>query len=427
MAPTTITSTPFSGSKKLSSVVPAEVTAEEVKDHRLTNIDLALKLHYIRGIYIFSGEDEGATTVQDLKKPMFPLLHLFYTASGRIRRSESGRPFIKCNDSGVRIVEVYCDKTVEDFFKTRNFDHRDWNFLVHDQPLGPDLGFSPLVYIQFTLFKCGGLSVGLSWAHVVGDIFSALSFINMWSQFLVDHVPLKSLKVPLFDKPDEPLSTRKRPLSIKRVNPVHDCWLTSPSSKMETRTFHFNGSQLENIISDIDAVKLSHFEVISAIIWKSLAKIRGDSGPRVVTICTQISSKDSQFQFPSNNKMSISTVEADFSVAKGGVDELATLIADKKVKENKWIEETILESDYIMYGANLTFVNMEEADIYGFKLNGNKKPRFANYSIHGVGDEGAVLVLPGPESGGGKTVTVILPENQVEELKNKLNQEWNLA
>ncbi|WCJ18953.1 HXXXD-type acyl-transferase family protein [Euphorbia peplus] len=398
------------------------MTAEEVKDHRLTNIDLALKLHYIRGIYIFNGE-EGAS-IQDFKKPMFPLLHLFYTASGRIRRSESGRPFIKCNDCGVRIVEVFYDKTVEDWFKTR-----DWTFLVHDQPLGPDLSFSPLVYIQFTLFKCGGLSVGLSWAHVLGDIFSALSFMNMWSQFLDGHVSLKSLPVPLSYESDTPLLTpRRKPLSIKRVNPVEDCWVTTPNTKMETRTFHFSASQLENIISDVDALQLSHFEVISAILWKSLAKIRGDSGPRVVTICTRNSSKHNEFQFPSNKMMSISTVEVDFSAAKGGIDELATLIVEKKVKENKWIEEeTILESDYIMYGANLTFVDMEEEDIYGFKLKGSKKPVFANYSIHGVGDEGVVLVLPGSDTGGGKTVTVILPENQAEELKNKLNEEWKLA
>ncbi|XP_065865140.1 protein ECERIFERUM 2-like [Euphorbia lathyris] len=434
MAPTI--STPLSV-KKLSSVVPAEVTADEVKDHRLTNIDLALKLHYIRGIYVFSAEAIEGATIEDFKKPMFPLLHLFYTASGRIRRSETGRPFIKCNDSGVRIVEVFSEKSIEEWFDNRYFNHHDWSFLVHHQVLGPDLGFSPLVYMQFTFFKCGGLSVGVSWAHVLGDVFSALTFINMWSQILQGHVPLKSIHVlPNTDDDSDSTPGRRIPLSIKRVNPVQDCWLTSPNCKIENHSFHFTANQLENILSDTAAagtqpVKLSHFEIISAMIWKSLCEIRGDSGPRMVTICTRISSKENQFPFPGNKMMSISTVEADFSAAKGGLDELAALIAEKKVTENKWIEENGDGLDYILYGANLTFVDVGDADIYGLKLKGNK-PVFVNYSIHGVGDEGAVLVLPGPDNGSdrrgrGKTVTVMLPENQVAELKNMLKEEWNIA
>ncbi|XP_037496379.1 protein ECERIFERUM 2, partial [Jatropha curcas] len=149
---------------RLSSVVPAEVTSDK-EDHKLTNIDLALKLHYIRGVYFFTAEAVQGLTIYELKKPMFPWLAQYYTVSGRIRRSENGgRPFIKCNDGGVRIVEAYCDKTIEELMTAIAKNHEDHSrFLVHDQVLGPDLGFSPLVYIQFTWFKCGGMSVGLSW------------------------------------------------------------------------------------------------------------------------------------------------------------------------------------------------------------------------------------------------------------------------
>ena len=46
-----------------------------------------------------------------------------------------------------------------------------------------------------------------------------------------------------------------------------------------------------------------------------------------------------------------------------------------------------------MYGANLTFVNLEEADFYGMELKG-QKPVHVSYFIDGVGDEGVVLVTP---------------------------------
>ena len=50
-------------------------------------------------------------------------------------------------------------------------------------------------------------------------------------------------------------------------------------------------------------------------------------------------------------------------------------------------------SNFIMDGANLTFVNLEEADFYGMELKG-QKPVHVSYFIDGVGDEGVVLVTP---------------------------------
>ncbi len=60
------------------------------------------------------------------------------------------------------------------------------------------------------------------------------------------------------------------------------------------------------------------------------------------------------------------------------------------------------------------------------------KPVFAYYTIKGVGDEGAVLVLPGKgngsdKRGAGRTVNVIVPENQLAGLKNELRKEWGIV
>ncbi|KAL6128395.1 hypothetical protein ACLB2K_071750 [Fragaria x ananassa] len=127
-------------SMRLSSVVPATVTAEEHKVHELTNMDLALKLHYIKGVYYFS-RVEGVTSY-DLKKPMFQLLQLYFPAVGRIRRSENGWPFIKCNDSGVRIVEARCDQTVNEWLAMALGDDHDSSFdvLGYNQALGNPSG-----------------------------------------------------------------------------------------------------------------------------------------------------------------------------------------------------------------------------------------------------------------------------------------------
>ncbi|XVF39654.1 hypothetical protein PTKIN_Ptkin01aG0050800 [Pterospermum kingtungense] len=423
---------PVSG-HRLSSVVPAKVTGDN-KDFELTNMDLAMKLHYIKGVYFFEAAE--GLSAYDLKTPMFQCLEFYFNASGRIRRSETGRPFIKCNDGGVRIVEAHCDKTIDEWLASDDNHSLDGHLLAYDQVLGPDLAFSPLIFVQFTWFKCGGISVGLSWAHVLGDAFSASAFINLWAQIMAGHVPSKSLQVHNPEKSGSPITSfPRKPFSLKNVDPVGDHWLTANNRRLQTHCFHVTAKQLHHMVSitcdPSQTDNISHFEVLSAVIWKSLSKTREDSGPRVVMICTNNPLIIRENQVPTNG-MVLSTVEVDFSVSKGEIAELAKLIAEKRVPENGLIEELLQgneeKSDFIVYGANLTFIDLEEANFYGLELK-RQKPVFVNYTINGVGDEGAVLILPGPvkEGDNGKIVTMTLPEDQIEKLKNILQKDWNIC
>ncbi|XP_059459500.1 protein ECERIFERUM 2 [Corylus avellana] len=416
--------------RKLTTAVPATQTGEN-KVSELTDMDLAMKLHYIEGVYFFTSEAAEGLRPEDLKGPLFHCLSRFFTASGRVRRSETGRPFIKCNDSGIRIVEADCDQTIEQVLATK--DHSFHSSLAYTQHLGPDLGFSPLVIIQFTRFKHGGVSVGLSWAHVLGDAFAAIAFINLWGQILSGHAPPKCLHAPIPRKPKFPPTIPNKSIpTLKRVDPVGDCWLTASICKMDTNYFHVTAEQLEQMVAKARAVaKISHFQVLSAIIWKYLSEIR-EGETRIVTIC-KTNSHNRENEYPTN-AMVLSAVEADFSVAKADISELAELIAEKRVEENEeMVEIENGEADYIAYGANLTFVNLEEAKIYGLEMKGNR-PAFANYAINGVGDEGVVLVLPGPINGKGEgdgrdglVVSMVLPENQFPLLINKLERDWNVV
>ncbi|XP_062030036.1 protein ECERIFERUM 2-like [Rosa rugosa] len=426
-------------SMKITTVVPATVTGGKV--HELTNMDLAMKLHYIKGVYFFNGDAVEGLTMYDLKKPMFQLLQLYFPAAGRIRRSETGRPFITCNDGGVRIVEARCDETVDEWLAMAVEDDSAFDGLVYNQALGdPDLGFSPLIFLQFTWFKCGGMSVGISWAHVLGDAFSASTFINLWGKIMAGPVPHKSLHIPDFAKSELPLSVlpKLKPNSLRRVDSVGDLWLTPNNCKMKMHTFHVPADKINHLLSD-QRSKVSAFEVISALIWKFMSKIKKNpEETRVVTLCTNKSHKR-EFEFSSNG-MVWSTVEATFWVAEAEVLELVELILNKKIDENGLITEMMgnnyseeLSSDFITYGANLTFVNLEDAQIYGPELKG-KMPVYANYTISGVGDKGVVLVLPRPNYGkkgdgvnGDRTVTVVLPENQLTQLKVELIRNWNIT
>ncbi|XP_016447289.1 protein ECERIFERUM 2 [Nicotiana tabacum] len=423
---------------KSSSVVPAKITGAD-KVHEFTNMDLVMKLHYIKGLYFFSSDAVEDLNIYDFKKPMFHFLELYYETSGRIRRSEDGggRPFIKCNDGGVRIIEAKSSKTIEEWLVMNDSSVNDQ--LVYDQVLGPELGFAPLVFIQFTWFKCGGMSIGLSWAHVLGDVFSASNFINIWAQIMGGQLPPQSLNNSRTNnKFINPLlsTVDKLPFSLKKVDPVGDHWRITNSCKMISHSFHITEKELNQHISKIfgpkQSAKVKPFDVISATMWKILAKVRGESAePGIVTIISKDNSCDREITQVSNNGQMISIVEANnVKVSEANVLELAKLIAEKGVDETKVVEELMEKEngtlDFVVYGANLTFVNLEKANIYGFELRG-KKPLFASYNISEVGEEGVVLVLAGPENlngkEGGRIVNLVLPEDQIERFKNELREE----
>lgn len=118
------------------------------------------------------------------------------------------------------------------------------------------------------------------------------------------------------------------------------------------------------------------------------------------------------------------------SVVDANPSELAGLIKNSIMEDNderKMVEDAMDKengvADFVIYGGNLTFVNLEEAKFYGFECKG-QLPVSVSCFIDGVGDEGAVLVLPasggGTIDGSSRTVTLILPENEVKQLKSEL-------
>lgn len=412
---------------KLSSVGPARVTGQDVV-YEPSNMDLAMKLHYLRGIYYFDSQAFQDVTVYKIKEPIFIWFNCYYMTNGRFRRAESGRPYIKCNDCGARFIEAQCDKTLEEWLEMK--DPSLEKLLVSNQPLGPELAFSPPILIQHTKFKCGGISLGLSWAHVLGDIFTATEFWNLLGKVVGGYQPPRPINLAHSLTKSNSTQTLQKimedPLSIKRVGPVEDHWIVNTNSKMKSFSIHVSGSKLGHLQSRTG--NEGPFESLCAIIWQSISRIRDGPGPKVVTICKK--SEEKREGVIGNNQV-IGVVKVDYSIREANPSELARLIKNEIIDERLKIDEVIDKehgvSDVIVYGANLTFVNLEGTDLYGFEWNGHK-PKNVSYLIDGVGDAGSVLVLPdGPNDAGGRIVTMTLPEDEIMKLKNELSSEWSIA
>ncbi|XP_011084205.1 protein ECERIFERUM 26-like [Sesamum indicum] len=417
---------------KISSVGPANVTGSDLI-YEPETMGLAMKLHYIRGIYYFGSQAfEGLSTLV-IKEPMFTWLNKYPQVCGRFRRTETGRAYLKCNDCGVRFVEAKCDKTLDEWLEMK--DATLEKLLVRDQALGPELGFSPLVYIQLTKFKCGGTAVGLSWSHVLGDAFSAAEFMNMLGRAVAGYdlgqpTSLAHSRTKV-TTPNGPEKVGDDPLSIKRVGPVGDHWVNVTKCKMEAFSFNVTPTQLSHLQSKLspNGTQFGAFEALSAVIWQCIAKIR-EWDSNVVTICKG-SEESKTCDGTLSNSQVVSVVNANFQILDSNPSELALLVQNGALDEREKIEEAMERDgglpDFIVYGAKLTFVNLEDARFYAFEYRG-QRPVNISYRIEGVGEEGTILVLPGPKGDdGGRSVMAILPENEIEELKLELKREGLMA
>ncbi|KAI3668752.1 hypothetical protein L1987_88235 [Smallanthus sonchifolius] len=416
---------------KISTVGPGYVSGHGAVQE-LTGMDLAMKLHYIRTVYYFPSQAFEGFTILNIKETMFYWMNHAYIPCGRFRKSDSGRPYVKCNDCGVRLTEARCNMSLDEWLESR--DDARHKFVVPSQVLGPDLLYSPPVLMQLTKFKCGGIAVGVSWAHVLGDIFTAAAFMNLWGQATNNKYPTQPLIMAYSNsEAQNSKSPVKDPLSVKRVGPVGDHWVTSNDTKMETYSFYVPWAELTRIQSKIcgdkDHQQIPPFESICAVVWQCVAKIKHGSDVKTVTICK----KDLENSFEgviTNKAQTVKVVKTDFLVEELSLMELGLLIMNQVVDETKMIEEAMDSAnelpDFLVYGANLTFVDLQGAPIYDLDIRGHK-PVYVNCAIDNVGDEGVVLVFPSrKDNSNGITVSITLPENHISNLISMLKKEWSL-
>ncbi|KAK3143746.1 hypothetical protein QOZ80_4AG0304420 [Eleusine coracana subsp. coracana] len=406
---------------RLSTVVPSSVTGEV--DYELGDADLAFKLHYLRGVYYFpAGDVTRAVTTKVLKDPMFPWLDAYFPVAGRVRRAEEDgerRPYIKCNDCGVRIVEAKCDREMAEWIRDDGI-HRIRQ-LCYDKVLGPELFFSPLLYVQITNFKCGGLALGFSWAHLIGDVASATACFNWWAQILSGKKPDATVLTPANKALGHSPAGAAAPRSVKQVGPIEDHWLVPAAREMACYSFHVTEPTLKKLQQQ--QASAGTFELVAALMWQTVAKVR--AATRDVKTVTVVKTDPAARSGKSlGNEQKVGYVDASgSSPAKTAVAELAALLAKGVVDETAAV--AAFPGDVLVYGgANLTLVDMEGVDVYGLEIKG-QRPVHVEYGMDGVGEEGAVMVQPDAD-GRGRLVTAVLPRDEVDSLRAALGSAMQL-
>jgi shikimate O-hydroxycinnamoyltransferase len=271
--------------KATHMVRPAEPTPDETM--YLNACDQIKDVLHTPTIYFYkhSPDLDAGDAVPRLKESLAKVLVQFYPLAGRLSWAREGgsRVELECNGKGVPIFEVETEAAVEDY--------GDFTPTPEIQSLIPSVDYTtpideiPLVIVQLTRFRCGGLSIGLGVSHVMADGPSALHFVDEWAKIARGSGPLfpPSLdrKVLETEKPPSsafnPSVLRPPPRLIgleddlaQKMKPITVAFLNLTKLQIEKLR---NKASLE--FADAGCRGYSRFEAVAAHIWRCTSKARG--------------------------------------------------------------------------------------------------------------------------------------------------------
>ncbi|KAF8732970.1 hypothetical protein HU200_005732 [Digitaria exilis] len=160
-------------------VVPAEETP--AGGLWLSNLDLAARRGYTPTVYFFrSNGDPGFFAADVIKASLAKALVAFYPLAGRLGVDATGRVQVDCTGEGAVFVTARSDHyTLEDLLSEFVPCDAMRDLLVPPTPApNPPC---PLLFVQVTYLRCGGVVLGQAMHHSVCDARGAAHFFETWA------------------------------------------------------------------------------------------------------------------------------------------------------------------------------------------------------------------------------------------------------
>ncbi|KAH9627559.1 hypothetical protein KSS87_005613 [Heliosperma pusillum] len=174
---------------KLSTMV---YPASDTPNHTITlpSLDTILRLPYSHTLllYIYPPKTHPSKnpTLNVLQSSLSNILVPYYPLAGRLTRNPKNNHLeITCNAMGVVFVEAETIQYTIDHFGEFTPSHA-----LREVAFPPAWDYSkglstfPLLMVQVTRFKCGGVTLGLMVHHSVQDGFAVAQFVNSWSRLV---------------------------------------------------------------------------------------------------------------------------------------------------------------------------------------------------------------------------------------------------
>ncbi|KAL6007256.1 hypothetical protein ACLOJK_032752 [Asimina triloba] len=268
------------------------------------------------------------------------------------------------------------------------------------------------------------------------DPTCATLLVKAWS----DAHSCSSIAYPPFFHPPG-LKGRDAPNTNTKSTEFYAAKSKAPSTdpvKMSTATFRFSDATVKKTLSEIqaDCPGATSFDMLAALFWSRAlsAKPPSQAENRSLSIC--IDFRKLMFApLPHGffgNALHFSSVSSSAAeIQSGSLGFIAGIIhhhMSSLEEEEYWSTVDWAESrkddkgrlppPSRMYGPELTCANLENLFAYSSAFEKEGKPVHVGCHVGNVEGEGLILVLPSPEEGLGRTVTVTLPAEETAKLLN---------
>ncbi|KAK6153517.1 hypothetical protein DH2020_013156 [Rehmannia glutinosa] len=242
-------------SRKL--IKPSTPTPQNLNKYKISFTDELSPPMNISVILFYPSNPKPILIEESLAK----ILPQFYPFAGRYIKKDH---FVDCNDEGAEFVEAEAFN-VELFDLIANTKNDQLNHLLSRQSYQVDNATDPLLSIQITKFKCGGLVISVTVSHRIADVSSIGTFIAAWSNANNPPEGDKTITIgPSFNSPMlfpgknlenqmEQIKTRDPNIVVKRLL--------------------FNKEAIESLRSELngdDGLFISRVRVVSGLIAKAL-------------------------------------------------------------------------------------------------------------------------------------------------------------
>ncbi|KAF8400503.1 hypothetical protein HHK36_013801 [Tetracentron sinense] len=253
----------------------------------LSNLDLVMPKIHTRSVYFYRPNgSSNFFNAHVLKEALSKALVPFYPMAGRLKKDKDDRIEVDCNGEGVLLVIAETGSIINDFG-----DFAPTMELMQLIPVvdsSGDISSYPLLVLQVTHFKCGGVSLGVGMQHHVADGASGLHFINTWSDMarglditippLIDRTILRARDPPCpafhHIEYQPPPSLRTTPL-LQTTKSQSGPESTSAAMLKITRD-HLNILKAKAKSNESgNTAKYSTYELLAGHVWRCLCKARG--------------------------------------------------------------------------------------------------------------------------------------------------------
>lgn len=259
-------------SKKL--IKPFTPTPSNLKHHNLSFIDELAPKMYAPIILYYPCPENGtnkhifsSTCMAQLETSLSKTLVQFYPLAGKYNKHLQ---FVDCNDKGVEFIEATVDCHLQEILPHQEKSY-PWmlNNFIPCEVLMVDEAMHPLLAIQVTVFKCGGLAIGVCISHRIADAATLSMFLEAWGATtnLNKNEYQKEGIQKIFPCFDSAVYFPKRGLP-----PLNFEAFTNPGCKVVTRRFSFEKKAISTLRANIppDTRPISKLQLVIAVIWKAL-------------------------------------------------------------------------------------------------------------------------------------------------------------